>query len=704
MPDQPEGIDSKRSKDPEPASASDRESALPPLDSLDEKSDFSVFLSPGVSEEQCKSALRKLFHSQILAQRDGLDDYDDDYRSFKPIGDTVTAHARHQMERLAKNSGDPDPDEANRIEGESPLLLAKTAQSEEEGIEISETQKNRSPREQRTAGPEPSPSPPNSLSQSSDQHARDMGRSDSPITFRSRGHLVVIGEQDRAPAVAAQLADRLPCTLIVHSLTKGENSDSRKKLQDPENVRMLQGTAVEVTGYLGMFEVAFCDPGGGAHSEPRRLEHCDLVLDLTTPPHLRDELLPPGYYAPGEDPQALQKALEELPDLVGEFEKPRFVNYDLRRCAHGNARARGCSRCIEVCPAGAISPGQSSMEINHHLCQGCLICATACPTAAITETSPETRERVQQLAADLQHHRTNQAAPPCVLFHDGDMDGAELTCLQSGPLPVVSLRLEQIGSIGMDIWFALLAGGASQVILWSQTATPSSVLRELELQRSYAATILEGMGYEPQRLHLIVGDNTGKQMNEILKRQELEPGIMPAFFTDLLGKRGLIRQAVQHLYQQMGSPQSLVTLPEGAPFGGIDIDPRRCTLCLACANVCPVSAISSGSTGNQLRFFEEECVQCGLCRQSCPEQAIRLIPRLRYQAPAQGHVLHEEQPFNCICCGAPFSTRRMVDRVTEKLTGHWMFEDDTAKRRLQMCRDCRLQDIFSREESIQVHR
>jgi ferredoxin len=675
MPDQPEGIDSKRSKDPEPASASDRESALPPLDSLDEKSDFSVFLSPGVSEEQCKSALRKLFHSQILAQRDGLDDYDDDYRSFKPIGDTVTAHARHQMERLSRDSGSRDADEAKGMETES-------------SVSVSEP---------------PAPPPGRSL-QGGDQHSLDRGRTATAVSFRSRGHLVVIGEEDRASAVAAQLADRLPCTLIVPSPAETEDPGTDKKLQTAEDVRVFRGTSVEVTGYLGMFEVAFCDAGGGEYSEQRRLEQCDLVLDLTTPPRLRHELLPPGYYSPGEDPQALQRALDELPDLVGEFEKYRFVNYDPHRCAHGNGRVPGCRKCIEVCPAGAISSGQSAIEINHHLCHGCFICATACPTAAISESLPATRDRVQEVAAALQHHRSDQAAPPCVLIHDRDMDTAEFAWPTSTPVPVVRLRLEQIGSAGMDLWLALLAGGASQVILWSQTATPSSVLRELELQRSYAATILEGMGYEPQRLHLIVGDNTGEQMNEILKRQELEPGIMPAFFTDLLGKRGLIRQAVQHLYEQVGSPQSSVTLPEGAPFGGIDIDPRRCTLCMACANVCPVSAISSGSTGNQLRFFEEECVQCGLCRQSCPEQAIRLIPRLRYQVPAQGYVLHEEEPFNCICCGAPFSTKKMVDRVTEKLTGHWMFEDDTAKRRLQMCRDCRLQDIFSREESIQVHR
>ena len=675
MTDQSEGSDSKISQAAEPTSAGDGESALPSLDSLDEKSDFSMFLSPGVSAELRKRALRKLFHSTLLAQRDGLDDYDDDYHSFKPLGEIVTAHARHQIERLTGDSVRADPDEAKGIKKES-------------SVSVSEA---------------PAPPPGRSL-QGGDQHSLDMGRAASAVTFRSRGHLVVIGEQDWAHAMAAELEDRLQCTLIVHPPAEAEALGLRKKMQAAEGVRVLRGTSVEVTGYLGMFQVTFCDSAAGEPSEQRRLERGDLVLDLSTPPRLRHELLPPGYYAPGEDQQALQRALAELPDLVGEFEKPHFVNYDPRLCAHSKGRAHGCTKCIEVCPAGAISSGQGAIEINHHLCHGCFICATACPTAAISESFGATRDRVQEVAAALRDHRTDQAVAPCVLIHDRDMDGTELTGLPSAPLPVVSFGVEQIGSIGMDVWFALLAGGASQVIVWYKAATPSSVLRELELQRSYAAAILEGMGYEPQRLQLIAGDKLGERMNEILKRREPEPGIRPAFFAHLPGKRAVIRQAVRHLYQQVRSPQSLATLPEGAPFGGLDIDPGSCTLCMACVNVCPVSAISAGDSGHQLRFFEEECVQCGLCRQSCPEQAIRLIPRLRYQVPAQGSVLHEEEPFNCICCGAVFSSRKMVERLTEKLTGHWMFEDDTAKRRLQMCRDCRLQDIFSRQENIQVHR
>ena len=70
---------------------------LPDLDSLDEHSDYSAFLSPEVEASVRRVALRKLFGLPCFAVRDGLDDYDDDFGSFEGLGDIVT----HEMKRLA---------------------------------------------------------------------------------------------------------------------------------------------------------------------------------------------------------------------------------------------------------------------------------------------------------------------------------------------------------------------------------------------------------------------------------------------------------------------------------------------------------------------------------------------------------------------------------------------------------------------------
>ncbi len=71
---------------------------MPPLESLTEESDFSPFMSEGVSDELRNLALRKLFRSSVFNIRDGLDEYDEDYTYFEKLGDIVTADMKHQIE------------------------------------------------------------------------------------------------------------------------------------------------------------------------------------------------------------------------------------------------------------------------------------------------------------------------------------------------------------------------------------------------------------------------------------------------------------------------------------------------------------------------------------------------------------------------------------------------------------------------------
>ena len=77
---------------------------MPPLDSLDQNSDYSGFLSPGVTEGLRRRALRKLFLSAAFNVPDGLDDYDDDFTSFQALGDIVTSDMKHQAEMEAERA------------------------------------------------------------------------------------------------------------------------------------------------------------------------------------------------------------------------------------------------------------------------------------------------------------------------------------------------------------------------------------------------------------------------------------------------------------------------------------------------------------------------------------------------------------------------------------------------------------------------
>ncbi len=75
---------------------------MPPIESLTEDSDYSVFLSPKVSEALRQQALQKLFGSNSFNVCDGLDDYAEDFTNFAALGDIVT----HEMRRMLEQQKD----------------------------------------------------------------------------------------------------------------------------------------------------------------------------------------------------------------------------------------------------------------------------------------------------------------------------------------------------------------------------------------------------------------------------------------------------------------------------------------------------------------------------------------------------------------------------------------------------------------------
>ena len=76
---------------------------MPPLNTLGDDDDYSGFLSKGVSDALRKQALRRLFRSPKFNVVDGLDDYAEDFTTFAPLGDIITADMKHHMERLLRD-------------------------------------------------------------------------------------------------------------------------------------------------------------------------------------------------------------------------------------------------------------------------------------------------------------------------------------------------------------------------------------------------------------------------------------------------------------------------------------------------------------------------------------------------------------------------------------------------------------------------
>ncbi|MEN8205139.1 MAG: DUF3306 domain-containing protein [Pseudomonadota bacterium] len=72
---------------------------MPPLESLNEDSDFAPFLSTGVSDSLRKKALRILFGQSAFNITDGLNDYDEDFTEFADLGNVITHEMKRALQR-----------------------------------------------------------------------------------------------------------------------------------------------------------------------------------------------------------------------------------------------------------------------------------------------------------------------------------------------------------------------------------------------------------------------------------------------------------------------------------------------------------------------------------------------------------------------------------------------------------------------------
>jgi len=533
------------------------------------------------------------------------------------------------------------------------------------------------------------------------------------VSYSSKGSVYILGSEETARKAADQLAQhaKLECTLVINDDSGAHPSLKLEAIANnmPSNKlaalsTKLDGSVESVNGYLGQFDLVLQAQGG--QTSLREMlganhVHIDILLDLTETGLIASEIKPPGYYAVGNaagiDDTALQQAMLEIPELVGEFEKPQYFQYDPDICAHSRSHMTACTQCMDACPTDAITSIGDTISVNANLCQGAGTCATVCPTGAITYSYPRLQDNLQRLYVMLNAYHQEGGENALILFYDADSGRAALEN-NTARLPenIIPVELEELGSVGMDIWFPALAYGAIGVVLLATPETPSKVYEALNTQRSYAAAILNGLGFPSDVIQLInAGEN---DFIESLAASTPIRGIPVAPFYESDNKRKVIRAAVDHLYEHATASRPLTSLPTGAPFGEVWLDPQRCTLCMSCVWHCPGKALIAGGDKPQLKFVENDCVQCGLCARTCPEDAIGPSPRYLYVAENRQtpRVLYEEQPFLCIQCGKAFATHSVIEHMTSKLKQHAMFQGE-ALLRIQMCEDCRVKDIFAAE-------
>jgi ferredoxin len=407
----------------------------------------------------------------------------------------------------------------------------------------------------------------------------------------------------------------------------------------------------------------------------------DQVLDLCKPPLWDEPWHRFGYHVVPDDPQEAETVVQAVLDQVGEFEKPRYFRYDPALCVRGRSGMIACGRCVQACPAGAITGLAERVEVDPYLCQGGGICATVCPGGAMQYAYPAVGDSVNRLRRLLEAYRAAGGEAPELLVHEAE----RVPPLEALPSNVLPYAVEEVASVGPELWLSALAFGARGVRLRRSVRSTHAVDAAMEVQLDDARALLECLGFP----------GTAIAWEDAPGRVPMPP-LRPAAYAGMGSKREILFLALDHLVAQAGPLPAALDLPASVPLGEVVVDPARCTLCASCATVCPRGAVAAEEGSPALVFFESRCVQCGLCERACPEHAIRMRARLLTDREARNRrrTLHEEPPFLCVSCGKPFATQSGLRRVLAALEGHSMFTDERTRRRLQMCADCRVVDVM----------
>src|SRR3546814_11673734 len=104
--------------------------------------------------------------------------------------------------------------------------------------------------------------------------------------------------------------------------------------------------------------------------------------------------------------------------MVGEFEKPRYVEYKAEICAHARNRKTGCTRCLDVCPASAIAPDGDHVAIDPFICGGCGACHSVCLTGAASYALPPATALLERLRTLLSRYYEAGGERAVLLVHD----------------------------------------------------------------------------------------------------------------------------------------------------------------------------------------------------------------------------------------------------------------------------------------------
>jgi len=288
---------------------------------------------------------------------------------------------------------------------------------------------------------------------------------------------------------------------------------------------------------------------------------------------------------------------------------------DASRCLRMRFSESGCRHCSDSCPHGAVSL-ESGLVIDPEVCRGCMLCTSVCPVGAL-EQNGDFNACLAKLS------KVHEPVLGCV--RTKEHCNAALACL--GGLSVEHLLVLNHTLAGTLTLNLSLCSDCPNSAMISALRPRLDALPAT--QSDYANCCIQ-IAESVQEIHYC---------DEPVDRRGFFKSFRTALFscaavilspnneqsercTEYAGKRIPIRRKLLNSTRNRLSHEMENQIRKH--FDSCVSFDETCTRCQGCVAICPTGALNTDKAEEKPTFEPLLCTGCGLCREFCLEDAVRI--------------------------------------------------------------------------------